>query len=73
MAALKSERKRLGDNLQTLRKERGLTQEQVAEKTGLHVSFVGRIERGQISASLTTLVAFKRAFRCKWVELLNDG
>lgn len=35
-----------GSRLRDLRKSKGLTQEQLAEKAGLHYKFIGRVERG---------------------------
>lgn len=37
-----------GDNVRRLRRDRGLTQEALAERSNLHLNFVGRLERGQI-------------------------
>ena len=39
-----------------LRKERGITQEELAVKVGISASFLGHIERGTRVASLETLV-----------------
>lgn len=40
-------RKVIGSNFARLRKERGLTQEAVAEKSGFSQSYIGWLERGQ--------------------------
>lgn len=45
----------LAKNLRQLRHERGLTQEDVAEITGLSSRYVGSIERARVSASVTVL------------------
>lgn len=44
-----------GRILQTLRKEKGMTQEQLAECTGLTSNTISRIERGQLLPSVPTL------------------
>jgi len=46
---------KFGQHIRELRKERGLTQEQLAEGSGLSVDAVRRIERGAFSPSLATL------------------
>ena len=41
--------------LRTARRERGLTQAQLARRAGTTQSYVGRIERGEVAPSLNTL------------------
>lgn len=48
-------RKRFGEHIRDQRKSRGLTQEQLAERSGLSVDAVRRIERGAFSPSLETV------------------
>lgn len=48
--------KRGGEAIQRTRKERGLTQEQLAESIGITSNTVSRIERGQLIPALPTLV-----------------
>ena len=45
----------LATNLRRLRHERNLTQEDIAEMTGLSSRYVGSIERARVSASVTIL------------------
>ena len=45
----------IGTNLQRLRTQRGLTQEQLAEKAGISTSFCANIERGNKGVSLSVL------------------
>jgi transcriptional regulator with XRE-family HTH domain len=44
-----------GEKVAALRQKRGLTQDQLASKTGLSVDTVGAIEQGRRWARLTTL------------------
>ena len=37
----------IGERIRTIRKLKGLTQEQLAEKTGLQDSYIGGVERGE--------------------------
>lgn len=45
-----------GQAIQRLRKERGLTQEQLAELAGISSNSVSRIERGALIPALPTLI-----------------
>ena len=45
----------VGDRIRTVRKLKGLTQEQLAEKAGLQYSYIGGVERGERNCSLETL------------------
>lgn len=47
----------LGQKVRLLRKQKNMTQEQLAECVGISASFLGHIERGTRVASLETLVA----------------
>lgn len=51
----KSLARRFGAHLHTLRTERGLTQEALAERSDLSVDGIRRIERGAFSPSLDTI------------------
>lgn len=42
---------KLGKNIKKSRKKAGLTQEQLAKKVGVHVSYISRIERGVVNPS----------------------
>lgn len=50
-----SERLRIGQRIAELRKERGLTQTQLAERCGLQQAHIARIEAGKHSVGLDTL------------------
>ncbi|OBA06002.1 hypothetical protein A9P44_03525 [Paenibacillus polymyxa] len=45
----------VGERIRYLRKNRGLTQEQLGEKVDLPQSYIGGIERGEKNISLNTL------------------
>ena len=42
--------------IQRIRKERGMTQEQLAEKVGVDPNSISRIERGRLIPALPTLI-----------------
>ena len=50
-----------------------LTQEQLAEKTGVSSSFIGHIERGEKKASVETVVALCNALEISPSVLLQDS
>jgi transcriptional regulator with XRE-family HTH domain len=47
----------LGDRVRARRKALGLSQEQLGERCGLHRTYVGQVERGEVNASVTNLLA----------------
>lgn len=47
---------RLGENVRKARVERGWTQEELADRTGLAVVQISRIERGRREVRLSTIV-----------------
>ncbi|OMD12609.1 helix-turn-helix transcriptional regulator [Paenibacillus sp. FSL E2-0274] len=47
--------KRVGDRIRHIRKEKGLSQEQLAERAGLHNNYVGQVERGEKNLTIETL------------------
>lgn len=48
-------RKTLADNIKAFRKEKGLSQEELAELCGLHRTYIGSVERQERNVSLSTL------------------
>lgn len=47
--------KLFGESVRLIRKQKGLTQEELAEKAGLQYTYIGGIERGERNISLETL------------------
>jgi transcriptional regulator with XRE-family HTH domain len=58
-------------NLQRLRQAHRWTQEELAERVGLSVRYVGQVERGQASMSITVLGRFADALGVDATELLK--
>lgn len=51
----------LGEAVEQLRKKAGLSQEDLADASGLHITHLGGIERGTRNPSYTTLVKLTTA------------
>jgi transcriptional regulator with XRE-family HTH domain len=62
-----------GINVRRRRKERGLTQEALADAVGLAPTYVGQIERGQRNPTLEVVERFGRVLRvADPLDLLRD-
>lgn len=61
----------IGLNIKKWRKERGLTQVQLAEKTNLSRSYVADIERDRYNPSVETLEVISKALNVKISELVD--
>ena len=61
-----------GSALRRVRRERGLSQEALAEATGLSANFVGEMERGLKAPGLGVIVRLSRALDVSVHDLLVD-
>jgi len=61
--------KRVGKSIRKIREQRNLTQEDVADKAGLHVSTLGRIERGESNPPLQTINKIAQILKAKPKDL----
>ena len=63
--------RRLGERIQTLRHDRELTQETLAQECGISQKYLSELERGEKAPSWETLVAIAhRGFHIKLAALL---
>ena len=53
----------LGRELRRLREARDLTQEELAERAGLHPNYIGRIERGESNVGVKALFRLARGLK----------
>jgi len=60
-----------GQAVRELRKERGLSQEELGHRSGLHRNYVGGIERGELNPTLTSILSLARAFEIRSSILLE--
>lgn len=58
-------------NLRLLRQEREITQEELADRTGLSSRYVGSIERARVSASISVLEKLAFALEIEPCDLIR--
>ena len=63
---------RFGARIRTLRKERGLSQEALAELSGLDRTYISGIERGLRNVALRNIEALAQALNISMSELFED-
>ncbi len=63
----------VGGNIARWRRERGLSQEEVAHRVGVTVSYFGQIERGQRNPTIGVLARVAEALGVELVRLLDSG
>lgn len=63
-------RKLVGTNFARLRKERGLTQEQVADRSGFSQQYLSDLERGRRNPTVITLYELAQALGVSHVDLV---
>jgi len=64
-------RKLVGRNAARLRKAAGLTQEQLAERSGFSQQYISRLEQGRRNPTVVTLYELAEALGVSHVELVR--
>jgi transcriptional regulator with XRE-family HTH domain len=67
-----SAKSRFGATVRKLRDERGYSQEELAERAGLHRNYVGGIERGERNVALVNIVKLAKALSVSPRDLFLD-
>ncbi|MBP3539933.1 MAG: helix-turn-helix transcriptional regulator [Oscillospiraceae bacterium] len=62
----------IGKRIQKIRRAKGYTQQQFAEKIGLSTNYFSDIERGKSSARLAKLVSIINALECSADDVFAD-
>jgi transcriptional regulator with XRE-family HTH domain len=60
-----------GIRIREKRTEKGLTQEALAERVGLHFTYISSVERGERNVSLANIHRFANGLECQVAELLK--
>lgn len=63
--------KAFGKQLREFRKQKGLSQERLAELSDLHRNYPGRVERGGANPTLLAIVALARGLKVRPARLLE--
>jgi transcriptional regulator with XRE-family HTH domain len=67
-------RKLVGRNIRRVRHEKGMTQEEFAERSGFSQQYISGLERGQRNPTIVTLYELAQALGVSHVELVTpDG
>ncbi|WP_226551966.1 helix-turn-helix domain-containing protein [Celeribacter naphthalenivorans] len=64
-------RKLVGRNFARLRREKGLTQEQIEERSGLSQQYLSGLERGKRNPTVITLYELAQALGVSHIELVQ--
>jgi len=70
---MKAIEKQFGKRIRELRTARGLSQEELAFKSGVHRTYLGGIERGERNPSLRNISAIAKALGVEIFELFLFG
>ncbi|MBI4996792.1 MAG: helix-turn-helix transcriptional regulator [Rhodocyclales bacterium] len=62
----------VGSNIRRIRHQLGLTQEAVAEASGLHTNYVGGVERGTRNVSILNIDRFAIALGVTMADLVAE-
>ena len=60
-----------GSRVRDRRREKGLSQEGVAERSGLHRTYIGSVERGERNISLANILVLAEALEVDAGELVT--
>lgn len=63
----------LSENIKNIRNDLNLSQEQLADKCGLHRTYVGAVERGERNITLSSLEAIASALSVSVPTLLTNS
>jgi len=64
--------KRFGQHIQRLRRERGLTQEDLADLISVDRSYMGFVERGERNLTLAKIIKVAKALNISLSELFKE-
>ncbi len=62
-----------GDKIRELRKEQGISQEELSYKADLHRTYIGMIERAEKNITLVNIEKIAKALNVDLKELFNEA
>ncbi|MEJ9151578.1 MULTISPECIES: helix-turn-helix transcriptional regulator [Bacillus] len=62
----------IGERIRTFRKEKGLSQEELADIANLHATYIGQLERGEKNATLESIEKVARALEISLEDLFRS-
>ncbi|MGM0582251.1 MAG: helix-turn-helix domain-containing protein [Bacteroidota bacterium] len=65
--------KKFGDKVRDLRKQRNLSQEDLADKAGLHRTYIGMIERAEKNITLINVEKIANALEISIKDFFHDS
>jgi transcriptional regulator with XRE-family HTH domain len=65
-------KKTFGATVKARRKQRGLSQEELAERAALHRTYISDVERGARNLSLASIVKIARALGIPCADLFSE-
>ena len=63
--------KAFGINVRQIRTDKGLSQEDLAYAADIPINQIGRIERGEVNTTISTILAIAQALKIHHKELLD--
>lgn len=64
-------RRRVGANMRSAREALGVSQEELADRAGIHRTYISGVERGVRNPTITVLEKIAKALRVKVATLLE--
>ncbi len=65
--------RQFGEKVRQMRENRGITQQELALRTGMSRNQVSRIERGEINTSISVVFELAKGLECEVGELFSSG
>ena len=69
---MKSLSKTIGERIRNYRNREGINQEQLAERCGLHATYIGQLERGEKNATLESMGKIVRGLNISFETLFEN-
>ncbi len=63
--------KLIGNRIREIRIKQGISQAQLAYESGIRINQIGRIERGEINTSVTSIYAISKALNVNPCDLIK--